>query len=314
MSRIPLIAANWKMNLTHTEAAVLAKAIVTAVGNPDNCEVLLCPPFTSLAAVSSVLLPGAAHGPVGHYGAIETAASGEGMAGPDGGDAGGAPAPGEENAAQGIAGNQGGWEWPGVRLGAQNAHWETAGAFTGEVSVPMLRALGCKYVIIGHSERRHLFGEDDETVARKLRAVYDGGLVPILCVGETMAERQAGRTETVIGRQVDTALAALAGLDEEVVSTLVIAYEPVWAIGTGQAAQPGDAAAAARFIRSRVAQGLGSGAAGAVRILYGGSVNAANAGEFLRQEDIDGALVGGASLQAESFAAIVGAAQGVEDP
>lgn len=300
MNRIPLIAANWKMNLTHTEAAVLAKDIVTAVGRPDNCEVLLCPPFTSLAAVSSVLLPGAAQGPVGHYGAIESAASGEGSAGS------GAPDAGDDGA-------QDGWEWPGVRLGAQNAYWETAGAFTGEVSVPMLRALGCRYVIIGHSERRHLFGEDDATVARKLRAVYDGGLVPILCVGETAAEREAGRTEDVIGRQVDGALAALAGLDRDVVSTLVIAYEPVWAIGTGQAAQPGDAAGAARFIRSRVAHGLGDQAAGAVRILYGGSVNAQNAGEFLRQDDIDGALVGGASLKAESFAGIVAAVPGGQD-
>ncbi|HLS88985.1 MAG TPA: triose-phosphate isomerase [Sphingobacteriaceae bacterium] len=307
MSRIPLIAANWKMNLTHTEAAVLAKAIVTAVGTHENCEVLLCPPFTSLAAVSSVLLPGAAHGPVGHYGAIESAAGGEGS----GGDGAGGPAPGEDGAPAGAAAGR---DWPGVRLGAQNAHWETSGAFTGEVSVPMLRALGCRYVIIGHSERRHIFGEDDEMVARKLKAVYDGGLVPILCVGETLAEREAGRTEEVIGRQVDAALAALQDLDQEAASTLVIAYEPVWAIGTGQAARPEDAAAAAGFIRSRVAQGLGAPVAGAVRILYGGSVNAENAGQFLGRDDIDGALVGGASLKADSFAAIVAAVPGGQDP
>lgn len=189
-----------------------------------------------------------------------------------------------------------------IALGAQNLFWEEQGAFTGEISPLMLKDVGVQYVIIGHSERRAYQRESDEEVARKLAAAFRAGLVPILCVGEQLAEREAGRAETVVGAQLQ---ADLAGLDAAAVERLVIAYEPIWAIGTGRSAQPADAAAMAAFIRREVERSFGAAAAASVRIQYGGSVSPANSGEFLRQEGIDGALVGGASLKADSFAAIV---------
>lgn len=202
-----------------------------------------------------------------------------------------------ELAASGL----GGW----VHLGAQDLYWETHGAFTGEVSGPMLADAGCHYVIVGHSERRHVFGEPDEAVGRKVRAAFAAGLVPILCVGETLEERRAGRIEAVIRRQLD---AALTGLDGGHWLHLVIAYEPVWAIGTGENAT-GDEAnrVIERVVRDRVRELAGTGTADAVRILYGGSVTPANIAEFMQFDGIDGALVGGASLKVDSFAAIVAA-------
>lgn len=195
--------------------------------------------------------------------------------------------------------------WPGVWLGAQNLHWEAQGAYTGEVSGPMLKDVGCRYVIVGHSERRQLFGESDEQVARKVRAALGAGLVPILCVGETLAERRAGQTEQVVLRQLRS---ALEGLSEQAVEQVVVAYEPVWAIGTGENATGQEAARViGQVLRGELARRWGDGVAQRVRILYGGSVTPDNIAEFMDQPDIDGALVGGASLVAERFAAIVAA-------
>ncbi|MBL8678295.1 MAG: triose-phosphate isomerase [Myxococcales bacterium] len=191
-----------------------------------------------------------------------------------------------------------------VALSAQNLHWEAQGAFTGEVSAAMLVDVGCRYVIIGHSERRQYFGETDDGVAKKTRAARGAGLVPIVCVGETLSEREAGITFDVIGRQLD---AMLAVLDESALATTVVAYEPVWAIGTGKTAKSSDAQLAHAFLRDRAKNKFGD-AGDALRILYGGSVKADNAAELLAQPDIDGALVGGASLDAEGFGRIIRAA------
>ena len=188
-----------------------------------------------------------------------------------------------------------------VGYGAQNLHWETHGAFTGEISGPMLADIGCQYVLVGHSERRHIFGETDEMIAKKMRAAVESDLIPILCVGETLAEREAGDTNAVITRQVESALSGLAAYQ---LATLVIAYEPVWAIGTGKTAQVADARAASRLIRGLVAK-INSEAARTVRILYGGSVKPDNIASFMAEDDVDGALVGGASLEAEIFSRIV---------
>ena len=187
-----------------------------------------------------------------------------------------------------------------ILLGAQDLHWEPSGAFTGKVSAGML-ADYCSHVIIGHSERRHIFGELDEDVRRKLDAALGAGLHPILCIGETLEERKSGATETVLARQ----LAALAGAN--VTDNVTIAYEPVWAIGTGETATPEIAQEACSFARSQLRKHFGT-VADDIRIQYGGSVNPANAAELLALPDIDGALVGGASLKAEQFLGIVGAA------
>jgi triosephosphate isomerase len=191
-----------------------------------------------------------------------------------------------------------------IGVGAQNLHFEAKGAFTGEVSAAMLTDL-VGYVIVGHSERRHIFGETDEAVAKKVRAALAAGLTPILCVGEKLEERDAGQTEAVLRRQTRS---ALDGLTET--GGLVIAYEPVWAIGTGRAATAADAQLGNAIVRDEVARVRGAAAAQATRIQYGGSVTADNAAELLSQPDVDGALVGGASLVAASFAAIVTAAAG----
>jgi len=189
-------------------------------------------------------------------------------------------------------------------VAAQNAHHEPAGAFTGEVSVPMLADLGAWGAIVGHSERRQLFGESDGALARKVPALLAGGLVPILCVGETDRERDDGRTEEVLRRQLEADLAAV---EPGRLADVVIAYEPVWAIGTGRTATVSQAVEAIAFIRSLVGA-RSDGAAEAIRVLYGGSVSAENAGELLDAEGIDGALVGGASLDPEEFLAICKAA------
>ena len=192
-----------------------------------------------------------------------------------------------------------------VRLGAQNCHWEDEGAFTGEVSPPLLKDVGCEYVIAGHSERRHVFGEGDEQVRRKVGALLSHGLLPVLCVGETLEQREADESERVVLAQWD---AAVEGLSGESLGRLVVAYEPVWAIGTGKTASPADAQQMHAALRARVSADFGDAAAQRLRILYGGSVKPSNAGALLAQPDVDGALVGGASLSADSFLSIVEAA------
>ena len=193
----------------------------------------------------------------------------------------------------------------GIGLGAQNLHWADSGAYTGEVSAPMLKGL-CQYVVIGHSERRQYFGETDESVNKKTRAALTHGLTPIVCVGETLAQYEAGETGAVVSGQVKAAFAEIPAAD---VLKTVIAYEPIWAIGTGRAATPeGANAVIADHIRAVIAGLYGADVAAALRIQYGGSVTAANAAELLAQPDIDGALVGGASLKAADFGVIVRAA------
>jgi triosephosphate isomerase len=197
-------------------------------------------------------------------------------------------------------------EGAGIALGAQNCHSEARGAFTGEVSPAMLADLGCRYVILGHSERRTLFGETDDAVARKLRAAFGHGVTPILCVGENLAQNEAGETEVVVGAQI---AAALEGLDDDQIGRLVVAYEPIWAIGTGRPATAENANATIGQIRRMIGVRSREAAAG-VRIQYGGSVTPSNAAELFRQPEIDGALVGGASLKAPDFVAICQAAAG----
>jgi triosephosphate isomerase len=189
-----------------------------------------------------------------------------------------------------------------IALGAQNCHWEPAGAFTGEVAAPMLAKLNVRYVIVGHSERRRLMGEDDGMVARKAAVVLAHGMTPIVCVGETLEQRDAGETAAVVTGQV---AASLAGLSPKQMATVVVAYEPVWAIGTGRNATPDDAQGVSALIRQRVEEGWDATAARGVRIQYGGSVTPQNAASLLGQPDVDGALVGGASLDPDSLAAIV---------
>jgi triosephosphate isomerase len=191
---------------------------------------------------------------------------------------------------------------PPVAIGAQNCHWEDDGAFTGEISPPMLAKLDVVYVIAGHSERRELFGETDDAVNLKVRAICRHGMTPILCVGETLDEREAGTTEAKVIGQVT---AGVAGLSADQLGGLVIAYEPIWAIGTGRTATPDDAQAVCATIRATVAELGGAAAAEAVRIQYGGSVKPTNAADLMACPDVDGALVGGASLDSGSFAGIV---------
>jgi triosephosphate isomerase len=191
-----------------------------------------------------------------------------------------------------------------VRLGAQNVHAQREGAFTGEVSVAMLRDVGCRYVIVGHSERRTLFGETDDEVRRKARAAIDADLRPIVCLGETLEDREAGRTEEVLRRQV---AGSLAGLGKDL-ARAVVAYEPVWAIGTGKTASPDQVQQAHALLRERIRSAEGDEVAAAIRIQYGGSVKPSNAAELFALPDVDGGLIGGASLSVDSFVAIVRAA------
>ena len=192
----------------------------------------------------------------------------------------------------------------GSRIGvaAQNLHWEREGAFTGEVSAAMIRDAGVQWVIVGHSERRMLFGETDDTVNRKVRAAIVATLTPIVCIGETLQEREADRTLDVLDRQIKTGLDGVTGSE---LAALVIAYEPVWAIGTGRTATPAQAQQAHEHIRARLLQWFGQDAASRCRVLYGGSVKPDNIAALMAQPDVDGALVGGASLDADSFTKIV---------
>jgi triosephosphate isomerase len=195
-----------------------------------------------------------------------------------------------------------------IKLGAQNMHFEASGAFTGEVSAPMLRAIFTTHVILGHSERRTLFGETDELVNKKILAAFKNQLKPILCVGESLAEREAGATLKVVQTQTER---SLEGVSKEQAATLVVAYEPVWAIGTGKVATTEQAQEVHAFIRGLLTKHYGEAVAQKIRILYGGSMKPANAPELLAQKDIDGGLIGGASLEARSFTELVKAAAGV---
>lgn len=250
--RTPLIAGNWKMFKTHLEAMRLVQQLnhELATHHFDRVEVAVCPPFTALRTIQTLI------------------------------DA----------------------DRMSFSLGAQNMHYENEGAFTGEVAPRMLKSLNVKYVILGHSERRELFGETDEGVNRKVKAAWANALRPIVCCGETEMERLNDHTEKKVEGQV---LAAFEGVPREQVQDTVVAYEPIWAIGTGRTATPDDAQQTIAFVRGVLAQAFGDDVANGVRILYGGSVKSGNAGALIRQPDIDGGLVGGASLEAGEFAAIV---------
>ena len=196
-----------------------------------------------------------------------------------------------------------------IKLSAQNCYWEEEGAFTGEIAPGMIKDAGCSHVIIGHSERRQYFGETNETVNKKIKAALKAGLVSLLCIGETLAQREAEKTFDILRSQVTDGLAGITAVE---LAAIIIAYEPVWAIGTGQTATPDQAQDAHRFLRQQAAKLLGEGFAAGLRILYGGSMKPANAPELLTQKDIDGGLIGGASLEARSFLDLIQAAAAVK--
>lgn len=251
--RKPIMAGNWKMHKTVGEAAELAAAIKAGAAGVTGVDVVLCPPFTAIAAVSGA-----------------------------------------------VSGSD-------VKVGAQDMYWEEQGAFTGEVSPLMLKGL-CQYVIFGHSERREYFGETNETVNRKVKAALAHGFTPIICCGENLAQNEAGETAAFVSSQIK---GALDGLTAEQVATVVIAYEPIWAIGTGKTAEPaGVNSIIGLSIRGVIADMFGEDTAQAVRVQYGGSVKPENVADYMVQSEIDGALVGGASLKADSFMALVTAAAG----
>jgi triosephosphate isomerase len=248
--RMPLMAANWKMHKTTSEAFKFVDELTVALADVSAREVLICPPFTALYALGRMIRKS------------------------------GAP----------------------IKLGGQNLYPAEQGAYTGEISPAMLKDANCSYVIVGHSERRQYFRESNEFVNRKARIALDHGLTPVICVGESLDQREAGQAEEVVAAQVQ---ACLEGFSAKEVASLVIAYEPIWAIGTGRTATPGDAQAMHATIRGLVAEQHGAAAADGLRILYGGSVKPANVDSLMAKPDIDGALVGGASLQVESFGRIV---------
>ncbi len=248
MVRTLIAAGNWKMYKTVQEASAYAEAFLSRVGNFQEVEMIICPPFTALPALSQSL----SHSP--------------------------------------------------VKLGAQNMHWEVKGAFTGEIAPSMLKELRCQYVILGHSERRHIFRETSEEVGKKVQSAFAWDLCPILCVGETLEERENGATNQIVEEQL---LKGIESLPPEKAHTLVIAYEPVWAIGTGKAATPHDAEEVIAFIRQKLGEKLGQEMVEKIRILYGGSVTPENVFDFVVRPSIDGTLVGGASLDPEKFWKIV---------
>ena len=252
--RKAIIAGNWKMNKTASEAAVLVDELIPAVKDA-TCEVVICTPFTDLVTA--------------------------------------------------VAKTKG----TNIHVGAENVHFEKSGAFTGEISAEMLVDLGVEYVIVGHSERRQYHGEDDLLVNAKVRALLDKGITPIICVGESLEQREMGLTMAHINYQVRT---ALCGVDAAALRRCVIAYEPIWAIGTGKTATSEQAEEVCREIRAIIRDIYGARAARSVSILYGGSMNAKNAAELLAQPDVDGGLIGGASLKPADFAAII-AATGAEN-
>lgn len=248
--RKPIIAGNWKMNLLPDQAVSLVNGLQESLAGQEDVEVVVCPPFTDIPAVSRVISSGGGH----------------------------------------------------LALGAQNMHWEDSGAFTGEVSPAMLKEFGVTHVIIGHSERRQFFGETDQGVNRKVKSALSHGLTPIMCVGESLKQRESGETETVVESQVKRGLFEV---EESKAAIVVVAYEPIWAIGTGKAATADDADEVTGLIRETVAGLYGTGVAEALRIQYGGSVTPASISELMSMPNIDGALVGGASLKADDFSRIV---------
>ena len=251
MIRRKLIAGNWKMNKTASDAVSLAAEIAAGVGSRSDVDVVVCPPFTSLESVGKA-----------------------------------------------IDGSL-------IKLGAQNMHHEASGAYTGEISAQMLRAIFATYVILGHSERRSLFGETDEFINKKVLASLKNQLRPILCVGETLAEREAGTTLKIVQGQLER---CLEGVGKDQAPTLIVAYEPIWAIGTGKVATSEQAQEVHGFIRGLLGKLFGEPIAQKVRILYGGSMKPSNAAELLAQNDIDGGLIGGASLEPRSFVELIRAA------
>ena len=242
------MAGKWKMYKTPAETTAFFETFRPLVENSEHCEIVICPPFTNLAAAVA--------------------------------------------AAQGS----------NIRVGSQNIAWAKEGAFTGEISGSMLRAAGATHAIVGHSERRQYFGETDETVLKRTQAALEAGLTPIVCVGERLEERESGHTEAVLVRQFQNGIAALTA---DQFAKIIIAYEPVWAIGTGKTATPEIAADAHRVIRAQVREKFGKESADAIRILYGGSVKPDNVKTLMAQPEIDGSLVGGAALDPVSFASIV---------
>lgn len=246
--RKPIIAGNWKMHKTLSEALQFVEEVKNAVPSAQQVDSVVCAPALFLERLVAT-----------------------------------------------VKGTD-------LKIGAQNMHFEDQGAFTGEISPVALKDLGVEYVIIGHSERREMFAETDETVNKKVLAAFKHALIPIVCCGETLAERESGQTNEVVAAQVDK---ALDGLTSEQVKQVVIAYEPIWAIGTGKSSTAEDANEVCGHIRAVIAQKFSPEAAAAVRIQYGGSVKPSNIQEFLAQEHIDGALVGGASLEPQSFLQLV---------
>ncbi|MDR2772844.1 MAG: triose-phosphate isomerase [Elusimicrobiota bacterium] len=245
--RKPIMAGNWKMNKTISEAVDFCKTLKKSVEGVSDVEILICPAFTALAAAYNE-----------------------------------------------VKGSN-------INVGAQNLFWESKGAFTGEVSPLMIKDSGCSYVLVGHSERRQFFGETDSSVNKKTKAAFAAGLIPVVCIGETLAQRENNETLKVIETQIK---GGLANLTPQEADTVVIAYEPVWAIGTGKTATPEQAQGVHAFARKIYAQ-IYQDAADKVRILYGGSVKPDNVSALMQKPDIDGGLVGGASLEADSFAKLV---------
>ena len=251
MKRKPIIAGNWKMNMTPSEAVKLVKELLPLLKDTD-CDIVICPPFVDIPAVSEVL------------------------------------------------------ENTNIKIGAQNAHWAANGAFTGEISVAMLSELNVSYAIIGHSERRQYFGETDDTVNSRAKAVISQGIIPIICVGESYGQRDAQETDAVLSKQIT---AAFNGISASDAIRCVIAYEPIWAIGTGKTATEAMANETIGMIRSLIRSMYGNETADSLRIQYGGSMNARNAGPLMAMPEIDGGLIGGASLKANDFSEIVKAAR-----
>ena len=249
-----LMAGNWKMNKTMSEAIVLTQQLCNQYNRKwDNVDIVVCPPAIDIKSVYTVI----------------------------------------------------DFDKTKIAVGAQNVHWEESGAFTGEISIPMIKEAGCEFCIVGHSERREMFNETDTSVNLKVKALIEADITPIVCVGESLSMRDSG---DYVGFIVAQVRAALAGLDEADMKKVVIAYEPIWAIGTGRTATPEQAEEVCAAIRATIADMFGKGVADACRVLYGGSMNVGNVESLLAQPDIDGGLIGGAALQSDSFRQLIEAA------
>lgn len=249
-----LMAGNWKMNKTMSEAIVLTQQLCNQYNRKwDNVDIVVCPPAIDIKSVYTVI----------------------------------------------------DFDKTKIAVGAQNVHWEESGAFTGEISIPMIKEAGCEFCIVGHSERREMFNETDTSVNLKVKALIEADIAPIVCVGESLSMRDSGDYVAFIVAQVR---AALAGLDEADMKKVVIAYEPIWAIGTGRTATPEQAEEVCAAIRATIADMFGKGVADACRVLYGGSMNVGNVESLLAQPDIDGGLIGSAALQSDSFRQLIEAA------